>query len=280
MAMAPLYNRFALDSFNTNTAATVNLGFAALFALIHVFLTGLKTAPQSMLNPRLIAIAVCNGVGTILLYFALASLGPVPVAFLGRFYIVFALLLSVVVLKEHFDSKEGLCIALAVGGLFLFSLPSDGHRISWVGVTAALSYTFLFAATNLMISRLGGGLPPAGVLAVNQTLSFVLVLIFGLARNSLDFRHPSREGWLFCIASAFAGGYAGLLLYYHALPKVRFSTGNIIRSTSPILAAAFAWPFFPVALNAANITGLLLLFSSLVVLSLVRQKQNEHRRQN
>ena len=103
---------------------------------------------------KLIPIAIINAAATILLYASIAILDPVIVGMIGRFYVVFTTLLSVVILKEKLSRAEGILIALAIFGTFLFvQTGNQVASIHYIGVAMGLAYTFLFALANLFVKK-------------------------------------------------------------------------------------------------------------------------------
>ena len=198
-------------------------------------------------------------------------LDPVSVGLLGRFYIIFALFLSVLFLNETLCKNDTLPIIFAVIGSFLITQFS-GDFNSILGVIATLSYTFFFALTNMLAKKTVKDIDSKTILLYNQATSTLLLGIILIVTNHLHTIHISI-GLFSILLSALCSGVIGLLLFYEGLKYISFREANIIRTLNPIFVFIFSFPFFPLPLTPKFITGAILIIISIIYMNLYKDKK-------
>jgi len=269
MSLSPLVNKLSLGYFEPMTAAFLN----SLFASVFCFLYGsvIKEKIEFIKDKFIWIIGLTNAVGLICLFLSLNFLSPVTVGFLGRFYIIFAIMLAVVMLNEKFRKVDKILIITAVIGTFLF-VEKGSELNSYLGIAFALLYTFLFALTNTLIKKKVSSYSSNSILFYNNALSSVFIAIFILVFG--EFKTPiiHFEGIFLLFLSAFLSGFLGLLLFYEGLKHIKFSSANLIRSTGPLVVAFYSWWFFPIELTIQNIIGAILLLGSVILVTIKPKK--------
>lgn len=277
MAIAPVLNKFALETMSAISAALANALFGALLAYSYLKLRRRQLAPPH--SGAIWLIGLSNGVGVALLYLSLALTEPVTVGFLGRAYVVFGVLLGAVVLNERLNANEAACVMLALVGMFAFAW--RGPLVTApLSIVAVLGYAFFFALTNLLIKRFGEG-DTESILVYNNLIAALAIGGYALAAGE-----PVAFGTLdalgLVLAAAFLSSFLGLILFYEGLKNLSFAEANLLRASGPLFVALFSWPFFPVALSPLNVGGAALLLggvSGLGYLKLQAAKLNERWRQ-
>lgn len=265
MSLAPIINKFALGHVNPVQAALLSSIFALVFCYLYARIIG--ESITIIKNKYIWLIGLFNALGVICLYSSLNMLSPISVGFIGRFYIVFALLLSVVMLKEKFGRREFYLIILAIVGTFLF-VEKDSNYSSLLGIGLALCYTFFFALTNTLVKITIKNVSSNTVLFYNNGISIIFIFVFAMiSGESLSISNINYQGITLILLSAFLSGFLGLLLFYEGLRHIDFSLANLIRSLGPIIVAIYSWPFFPIDINVYNITGATFLLISVILLS-------------
>jgi drug/metabolite transporter (DMT)-like permease len=265
MSLSPLINKFSLGFFDPFYAALFNSIFAAIFCYLYSII--IREKISFIKNKYLWLIGLTNALGLVCLFISLSYLSPVTVGFLGRFYIIFAILLAVIMLKERFKRIDTLLIITAIVGTFLF-VDKEGNLDSYIGIITALLYTFLFALTNTLVKRTVNTHNSNSILFYNNAISAILIFLFIVISGNLSFQNIEVEGLLLLMVSAFFSGFLGLLLFYNGLKYIKFSLANLIRSTGPIIVALYSWWFFPVELTFSNIFGAILLLGSVIIVTI------------
>ncbi|RLY75788.1 EamA family transporter, partial [Staphylococcus hominis] len=150
MSLTPILNKLSLTDLSPIQASFFNALFSTLILLITVLLD--KSKIKIYHNKFIWLLGITNTIGILLQYVSLSLLDPVSVGLLGRFYIIFALFLSVLFLNETLCKNDILPIIFAVIGSFLITHFS-GDFNSILGVIVTLSYTFFFALTNMLAKK-------------------------------------------------------------------------------------------------------------------------------
>lgn len=264
MSLSPLINKFSLSYISPIYAALFSSIFAAMFCFIYSKITNNKI--NLIKNKFIWIVGLTNATGIVFLYISLDLLSPVIVGFIGRFYIIFAILLSVILLKEKFSNKDKILIILAIIGTFLF-VEKDTNGMHFLGILIALCYTFLFAFTNTMVKITIKNSDSNSILFYNNLISVIFISLFIFFTGRLEEFSFNYNGITLVLVSAFFSGFLGLLLFYEGLKHIEFSTANLIRSSGPIIVAAYSWWFFPVTLSLLNILGAILLLCSILLIS-------------
>lgn len=274
MAFAPVINKFAISGGHISVAKAACLNIFYSLLLGWLFARIRKQKLRFVRNRAMWVVGITNAAGLILMYTALDMLSPVTLGFLGRFYMVFTILLSVVVLKERITSREWGLIALALVGMFLFQAQGGLQVGSWIGVGIALAYTFFFSLTNLTVKLVVHDVDANSILFSNNVITIGFVLLYALWVGEGNLQQIDWTGTGMIFLSAFCANFLGMLLYYEGLKHIEFTKANIIRSSGVLLAAAVAYPFFPIQLTVMNVAGAILLLGSVLLLNQPSKKQN------
>lgn len=246
MALTPVMNKLSLSSLTPIQASFLNAFFSTIFTLVFALMSRKKI--KWVTNKYLLMIGVLNTLGILLQYYSY----PVTIGLLGRFYIVFAVILSFVILKEPMKRSDALPILMMILGSFVIA-GIDGDFSNILGVVGAVSYTFFFALTNILAKK---GLEKADaqiVLLYNQLISSILLLLVMLFTGQGNIQIGSGVSTVFI--SALCSGFVGLLLFYESLKYISFRNSNLIRTSSPIFVFLLSIPFLPVHLTINLLVG-------------------------
>ncbi|MED4456365.1 DMT family transporter [Metabacillus fastidiosus] len=266
MGIGPLLSKFGLLHISISMAAAIN----AITIILASYIWGLisKKHINIYLTKDVTILAICNSIGVVLMYISLDLLSPVQVGFLGRFYTVFAVVLSFVILKEKITSSEWSLIVLAIIGTFMFITPSDNGIIDILGIISAILYTFFFALSNVLIKiTMTDGRDSNSLLFTNNLWTLLIIALYLFIFN--DNWNLSISGVGLTALAALMTGFLGTLFLYEALKRIRFSIANVMRATSPIILAIVSYPFFPIKLTFFNIFGAVVLILSILIIGIV-----------
>ncbi|MHB7914249.1 DMT family transporter [Staphylococcus haemolyticus] len=269
MSLTPILNKLSLTDLSPIQASFFNALFSTLILLITVLFD--KSKIKIYHNKSIWLLGITNTIGILLQYVSLSLLDPVSVGLLGRFYIIFALFLSVLFLNETLRKHDTLPIIFAIIGSFLITHFS-GDFNSILGVIAALSYTFFFALTNMLAKKTVKDIDSKTILLYNQATSTLLLGIILIVTNHLHTIHIGI-GLFSILLSALCSGVIGLLLFYEGLKYISFREANIIRTLNPIFVFIFSFPFFPLPLTPKFITGAILIIISIIYINLYKDKK-------
>lgn len=275
-----LLNKFALGHLSPLQAAFLNAGFAAAFCVVPFTYLAARSGGMPRIasfRPLIIVAGLANAVALLLLFILLDIAGPITVGFLGRLYIVFAVLIGVVWFRERHTALEYFLILLSLIGGGLFTLPDES--LGGTGFAIALSYCLLFAVSNALSKqalRPGAAPGSAGrssvtavysILIANNLLAAALLAGALVATRGAGGFGFDPSGAAFVAGSSLVGSVIGIYLFYQGLRFISFSRANLVRSVQPLFVAAASFPFFPVHLGPTMAAGALLMIVSVVWLA-------------
>lgn len=214
-------------------------------------------------NYRIWLLGVLNTAGILLQYISTFYLDPVTVGLLGRFYIVFAILLSVILLKEKIVKNDIVPIIFTVIGSFLVSNFSTNIN-NLLGITCALAYTFFFALTNALAKKVIRDVDSQIILLYNQGTSTIILFLVMIVTSGTRISLGINQGMLYIIISAICSGFIGLMLFYESLKYISYREANIVRASNPLFVFAFSLPFFKIPITINFVIGGMLIIASIV----------------
>ncbi len=278
VALGPLFSKFGLLEMPPAKAALIN----ALTIIIASFIYGIITRQPVTLyfEKSILLLAVFNSLGVIFMFLSINFLSPVEIGFIGRFYTVFAVLLSVFLLKERMSKREMMFIIIAILGVFLFVDKGGNFREQLLGTTFAVLYTFFFALTNVFIKKtMSASKSSNSILFTNNSMTFLIIFGYSIVSGELVEGEFHLEGVGFIILSSLFAGFGGTILLYEALKYLRFSIANVTRAFSPLLLAIISYPFFPIEITVQNTVGAIVLVVSIFMLSMEDKRSNRAQKQ-
>ncbi len=272
VAIGPLFSKFGLLHMSPAQAALINV----VTILMACYVTGLLRGNKVTFyfEKEMIILALCNSFGVIFMFLSINLLSPVEIGFIGRFYTVFAVLLSVILLKEKLSKRELPFIILAIIGAFLFMNKGDGLTSNLLGSLFAILYTFFFALTNVFIKKtMSQQKDSNSILFTNNCVTLLFVCGYAILTDGMFHQFHTFDGVVYIMVSSLFSGFLGTILLYEALKYLRFSIANVTRAFSPILVAVISYPFFPVAITIQNTIGALVLIGSILFLTIGKRKE-------
>jgi len=282
MQLAPVLNKFAVETVEPYAAAVINTALICLMAGVARIVRPIAGSTVVRRRGLLVLLACADAAGVLLLYLSLDLVSPVMFAFLGRLYVVFAVLLGVTILGERLGRLEVALVAASIVGSFVFSFGGVAD-VSALGVVFVVAYTFAFAFSNLLAKVAVISSSPLTVILYNKAIGLVVLTAGGLASGRLTAIDKGDGGGRLTRALLLLGAAAvlsngiGLILFYESLRYLDFHFVNIVRSVGPILGAACAWPWFRVDFSRLNWVGAALLLGSAAVLAASHDGQRSPR---
>lgn len=267
MAVGPLLSKFGLLEISAAKASVIN----TITVIIASYLFGLlkHRKVNFYFEKEIIMLALFNSIGVIFLFLSTNLLSPVEIGFIGRFYTVFAVLLSVLLLRERLSRNEVIFITMAILGAFLFVNRGGDFDSNILGSLFAVIYTFFFALTNIFIKKtMSEERDSNSIIFTNNCITLLFVLLYATVTGDLFNSEYSMTGVSYIIISSLLTGFLGTLFFYKALEHLRFSIANVTRAFSPLLLAVISFPFFPIVITTQNMLGAIVLILSILLLSL------------
>lgn len=271
MATSLVLTKISLFYTGIYQSALTSLSFSVLLSFLYLKVRHEKITLHE--NKKILLPGIINGIAIVAYYISIDILNPITNGFVGRTSVIFAIILSVVILKEKLFRTEIILMIITFIGLLLFIYKPQIEFRNILGILLCLLYSFLFSLSNLLVKMKVGKNPPEILLFYNNSCSLIIFLLFIIFKiNSVKFI-LSVPGLLLSILAAFSGNFLSLFLYYKALKHMDYSKANIYRSFSPFFLVMISIPFFGLNLILVNIIGSLIMICSLVALSLFGYQQ-------
>ncbi len=268
MSLTPVLNKISMSTLTPLQASFLNALFSAIITYSVIKFKRL-VIPNLFKNKLVILLGLTNAIGILLQYISVSLLDPVSVGLFGRFYIIFALLLSIVIMHEKVSKADFMPILLTLIGTVLIT-NFHGSMNSYFGIISAISYTFFFALTNMLAKKNIENVETNILLFYNQAISSLILGISLLISNQVIFNFKS--GVISIFGSAFMSGFLGLYLFYEGLKYISFRNANLIRALNPVFVFLFSFPFFKVPMTLNFILGGAFIIISIVWLGLTSRK--------
>ncbi|USS88960.1 DMT family transporter [Fructilactobacillus cliffordii] len=262
MSVTPILNKLTLKEYTP-------LITSFIFSICSIIFTSLaiRKTKLTKINIRIVLISLLSAFGLCLQFYSLNYLSPATFAFIGRFYIIFTILLSLIMLKEKLSLMDILAIILSIVGT-IYIYKDDPQRGNLQGIIYAFLYTFMFAMCGVITKKELKRTSSNTINFYNQLLSIIVIgilIVFTGQNINVNFKG------VFVIAlSAFASGFVGLLLYYEGMKYLSMSKVSIIRSLSPVVVL-----FYSVIVFNTKITSHLLIGGFLILFSVIMMNSKD-----
>lgn len=271
MSIAPILNKLASAQIHFAWAAGLSSAFCFLICLLAQPRAALELfRSRALFSKTVFWIAMTNSIGLLCQYGAVVRLDPATLSILGRMYVVFAVILAHVHLKEKSTRLEKATLGAVFFGAVLFCWRSDLQMDMW-GVILCLCYCFFFALTHLQVKQASQSISSNSILLANNLVSAMVLIPLALYFVG-SIKVQSLQPISMIFGAAFFGQWLGLLLFYESLQRIPMVQANLIRTFSPIIGVIVAWPFFPVTFSSTQVFGAALMVSALIFQSAVKAR--------
>ena len=233
------------------------------FALLAVLLSGFLKVPRGLLAP-LLKIGLVMGVGMYLtLYLSIAvAENTASIAVFSKLEVPFALILSVILLKEHIGPRRIAGIAIAMSGALIISFDpaalDDLAALFWMAISCGFS-----AYSMILVRRLGKVHPltiTAWVSLVGAPVLLLNSLIFESGHQQVV-QNASLTGWLALSYTAIMSSVLAHSGLYYLLQRYPVGLVSPFTLLSPIFAVIGGVLILDDQLTAALVAGGLLILS-------------------
>lgn len=264
-ALTSVLAKYGMKKVNSNLATALRTIVVLVFSWLMVFLTTDITREFSRLTDRSLLYLILSGLTTgasWLCYFHALKIGNVNVVVpIDKSSIVFTIVLSSVILKEHFGLFSGICtLLIAMGTLLMIEKRSSK---SSARKRSAILYAFsgaVFAALTSILGKMGiDGISSNFASAIRTCIVLIMawVVVF-ISKDYKKFNSLDTKSSIFIILSGIATG-ASWLCYYRALSLGPASHVAPIDKLSIVLTVILSYIFFREKLSWKSFTGLFLI---------------------
>lgn len=258
-AFSILFNKFSLLKLPVPVVVVGNLFFSLLISLLYY--KEIKKHLSLHIFKLCLPVSLINLIGIISLYYSNSVLSPMTLGILSRFYLVFALLLSIYLLREKYTKKQLILILFSIFGCICFVLRDNIEQCHFYNVLICLLSSFCFALGYTITKIKSVILEPKIMFFYNNLIGILPVYgYFTLFGN--EFTWPTSLDYIFliCAAGCF---FISMMLFFKSLNFLSFGEANALRSLSPVVLSVISLPFFSEQLSCLNILGVIIMILSL-----------------
>ncbi|MFT5221208.1 MAG: O-acetylserine/cysteine efflux transporter [Planctomycetota bacterium] len=236
---------------------------AIRFALLAVLLSGFLKVPRELLF-SLVKIGLVMGLGMYLsLYLSIAlAENTASIAVFSKLEVPFALILGVILLKEHIGPKRIAGITIAMVGALLISFDpaalDDLVALFWMAISCGFS-----AYAMIQVRRLGKIHPltiTAWVSLIGAPALMLNSLVFESAQLTV-MQQASSTGWIALLYTAIMGSVLAHSGFYYLLQRYPVGLVSPFTLLSPIFAVIGGLLFLDDQLTGGLIVGGLLILA-------------------
>lgn len=186
---------------------------------------------------------------------------------------VFVMILSVIVFKEKFTLKKGICLVLCLSGSALASgLAGGGIQVNVPGILTGLISGFGYALYSIFTGVIVRKYHPF-------TNIFYTFLIAGIAaaiscdrKSAILLMTGSLAGFLWTLGSTVITSFLPYILYTTALQYTKPGKAAILASLEPVVATLVGVFVYHETLTLTGISGIIMVFSAIILSNLPDKK--------
>lgn len=274
-----------MNSFGANTSLITFLRvfFAFIIMTVYVLLrygpSAFKINRKALLVCALLGI-ICHGLYNFVYSIAVLNIGVAAGSVMLRMAPVFTAVMSVAVFSEKITMKKGSLLALNIFGCFIAITGGDFKSfggICLIGIICGIAAAFTHALTPI-ISKIGTSDTNPAVMSVYSYLAASLFVFVFMHPFSGDVTVNSG-----ILISGFLYGMLptsiSFLLYYMGTEKIaETSKVPVLSSVETVVAAVIGVFFLNEAFGIVNITGLLIVMLSIILMSFEKSIHFSYRR--
>ncbi|MDR2084151.1 MAG: DMT family transporter [Bacteroidales bacterium] len=197
------------------------------------------------------------------------------VALLQKLQPIFAIILSVIILKEKLSKQYFLWAALAlVSGYIMtfgFNLPASADDNIIQASLYALGAAFCFGSSTVFSKILLNKYTSPTITFFRYGFTTIIALIICLISGSLlQFQIVPMKTWAIFLLIGFTTGSGAIFLYYYGLKKIKASVSSILELFFPITAALLDY-----FINNNTMTAVQWIAAAIMIFSIVRLSKKE-----
>lgn len=190
-------------------------------------------------------------------------------------------ILSVVLFKDKFNWKKGIAISLAVAGVVVLQLGSEGNKKGeneLLGILLVVMAICCEAGYTLMGKALTKDYPPADIATFSAIIGFLGFIPFMIWQiHGLPYNNISGESWVYL--GLYGAGTMGLgsILWYKGIQQVEGSTAAAFMGVMPISALVLSYILLHEQFRWIHLAGFALVFSGVLLIISVHQQMDKRK---
>ena len=197
---------------------------------------------------------------------------PVNAAIANQFEIIYSLILSSIILKEHPTIKQiggSILILLGVGLIIL----EGGTSVQAKGDLMVIGCLWMYQVSHIFAKKLPSDLSPQTIAAARAfyAMPALLVLCIGLffVQGPLQFNASAPTLWLVIVASAVINYFIGNCFWYQAIRNMDLSKATAIILSYPVMTYVLSVMFGQDRVTLYKILGMVLAVGGAYIVTLL-----------
>lgn len=197
---------------------------------------------------------------------------PVNAAIANQFEIIYSLILSAIILKEHPSLKQiagSILILLGVGLIIL----EGGTSLQAKGDLLVISCLWMYQVSHIFAKKLPTDLEPQTIAAARALYALpalgLLCIVLSLIQGPLQFNAKAPTLWLVLGASALINYFLGNCYWYQAIRHMDLSKATAIILSYPVMTYILSVLFGQDRITVYKITGMILAVGGAYIVTLL-----------
>jgi len=187
-----------------------------------------------------LAIGLLVATSTTFNYVAVSYIDPGTASLLAQTSTIFALILSIVWLRERLNRLEVVGALVALMGVFVINFQAGDY---WrLGSLLVLGSSFMYALHAAIVKRYGGEMDFRNFFLWRVASTSAFLLLFTTVRGQLVW--PAPRAWIILIVAGTVDVVISRVLYYLALRRFRMSYHTILLTLSPVITILWSIALF------------------------------------
>jgi drug/metabolite transporter (DMT)-like permease len=240
-----IFSKYVLEELSPLIFCMVWFAGGGIYSLGYILLRRqgrLLHIDRSAMLPVLM-VGVVGAVSVIGVFWAVKLLNVTVATLFSRMELVFTVIVGMVFLREKFNVREGIGLAMAVIGLVVMNWHSPSAV--WSGFLL-MAFACALSAVASAFSKHGiGNVHPEAFTFYRCLLIFVTVsIIAGIGGHLPELTSISGKSLAAVAAGTFCGPFVGMLLWFNALRFVDISKTSAVAQVMPLIVAVLDFFLF------------------------------------
>ncbi|MFH0889844.1 MAG: DMT family transporter [Candidatus Aenigmatarchaeota archaeon] len=266
----PIIEKAALNIVNPMVLGAWRYFLAGLVLFVYLRIKKVNIDIGSIAGKQLFIASLFNSTAVpIFFYYGLSLTDPVTTASIGNTGVLWVALLGTAFLKEKIKTDELAGTLLILFGVYAmlngFSFESSIGAV--MVAVAALSGAIAMIIERKLLHRLNPLVVTLYDRAVGGSISLIAALfLFGSKAVLIGI-----IGWAYLIFLAIFGALLPAVLFFNGLKLIEAERSAAILSTAPLFTLVFTLLFMNVPITQSQVSGALLIFVGVIMLSMSRK---------
>lgn len=215
-----------------------------------------------------LAIGLLVAASTTFNYVAVEYVDPGTASLLAQTSTIFALIFSLVWLRERLNRLEVVGALVALLGVLIINFQAGDY---WrLGSLLVLAASFMYALHAAIVKRHGGEMDFRNFFLWRVASTTAFLLLFTTARGQLVW--PSGQAWMILIVAGTVDVVFSRVLYYLALRRLRMSFHTIILTLSPVITILWSIALFGELPTLQGLIGGVAVLSGVAIITAGRSR--------